>query len=132
MSLNASRNGRFEELALPVVAHAKNLGIIAMKVPGQEFLLGSGSGKASMDSLLRYSLSLPVTTAVVGMPQFGMLEQNTSLAKNFSPLSGEEINRLRLEELLLWNVATELSPRSSRAARNHLDHLVQDRSDGGC
>jgi len=96
MALNASRNGRFEELALPV-AHAKNLGIIAMKVTGQEFLLGSGSGKASMDSLLRYSLSLPVTTAVVGMPRLEMLEQNTSLAKNFSPLSGEEINHLRLD-----------------------------------
>jgi len=96
MALNASRNGRFEELALPV-AHAKNLGIIAMKVTGQEFLLGSGSGKASMDSLLRYSLSLPVTTAVVGMPRLEMLEQNTSLAKNFSPLLGEEINRLRLD-----------------------------------
>jgi aryl-alcohol dehydrogenase-like predicted oxidoreductase len=96
MALNASRNGRFEELALPV-AHAKNLGIIAMKVTGQEFLIGSGSGKASMDSLLRYSLSLPVTTAVVGMPRLEMLEQNTSLAKNFSPLSGEEINRLRLD-----------------------------------
>jgi len=96
MALNASRNGRFEELAIPL-AHAKNLGIIAMKVTGQEFLLGSGSGKASMDSLLRYSLSLPVTTAVVGMPRLEMLEQNTSLAKNFSPLSGEEINRLRLD-----------------------------------
>ena len=96
MALNASRNGRFEELALPA-ANAKNLGIIAMKVTGQEFLLGSGSGKTSVDSLLRYSLSLPVTTAVVGMPRLEMLEQNTTLARNFSPLSNEEINRLRLQ-----------------------------------
>jgi len=96
MALNASRNGRFEELALPA-ANTKNLGIIAMKVTGQEFLLGSGPGKTSMDSLLRYSLSLPVTTAVVGMPRLEMLEQNTTLARNFSPLSNEEINRLRLQ-----------------------------------
>ncbi|PYU76642.1 MAG: aldo/keto reductase [Acidobacteria bacterium] len=96
MALNASRNGRFEELALPA-AKAKNLGTIAMKVTGQEFLLGSASGKADIDSLLRYSLSLPVTTAVVGMPSLDMLEHNTTLARNFSPLSDDEINRLRLQ-----------------------------------
>jgi aryl-alcohol dehydrogenase-like predicted oxidoreductase len=45
MALNASRNGRFEELALPA-ARRKNLGVIAMKVAGQEFLLGSGPGSA--------------------------------------------------------------------------------------
>jgi aryl-alcohol dehydrogenase-like predicted oxidoreductase len=96
MALNASRNGRFEELALPA-ARAKNLGIIAMKVTGQEFLLGSASGKADIDSLLHYSLSLPVTTAVVGMPRLGMLEHNTTWAKNFSPLSDDQMNRLRLQ-----------------------------------
>ena len=84
MALNASRNGRFEELALPA-ANDKNLGIIAMKVTGQEFLLGSDPGKTTMDSLLRYSLSLPVTTAVGGMPCREMLEQNKTLARNFSP-----------------------------------------------
>ena len=47
MALNASRNGRFEELALPA-ANKKNLGIIAMKVTGQEFLVGEGAGKADM------------------------------------------------------------------------------------
>src|SRR2546429_6492393 len=54
--------------------NAKNLGIIAMKVTGQEFLLGNAAGKADIDSLLRYSMSLPVTTAVVGMPTLAMLE----------------------------------------------------------
>ena len=44
MALNASRNGRFEELALPA-ANAKNLGVIAMKVTGQEFLGGRRSGQ---------------------------------------------------------------------------------------
>src|SRR6516164_4779530 len=65
MALNASCNGRFEELALPA-ANAKNLGVIAMKITGQEFLVGEGAGKADMHALLRYSMSLPVTTAVVG------------------------------------------------------------------
>lgn len=114
MALNASRNGRFEELALPA-ANAKNLGIIAMKVTGQEFLLGSGPGKTSMDSLLRYSLSLPVTTAVVGMPRLEMLELNTTLARNFSPLSNDDLNRLRLQ----------LAP-----SRDGLEHRLSGHLDG--
>jgi predicted aldo/keto reductase-like oxidoreductase len=94
MALNASRNGRFEELALPA-ARKKNLGIIAMKVMGQEFLIGQDPGKADPASLLRYSMSLPVTTAVVGMPALGMLEKNVEVARNFSPLSEEDIERMR-------------------------------------
>jgi aryl-alcohol dehydrogenase-like predicted oxidoreductase len=94
MALNASRNGRFEELALPA-ANAKNLGVIAMKVTGQEFLVGDGAGKADMKSLLRYSMSLPVTTAVVGMPRPEMLAHNVESARSFSPLSDEEKERLR-------------------------------------
>jgi aryl-alcohol dehydrogenase-like predicted oxidoreductase len=94
MALNASRNGRFEELALPA-ANAKNLGVIAMKVTGQEFLLGKGAGKADMDSLLRYSMSLPVSSAVVGMPHPEMLAHNVETARNFSPLSDQEKERLR-------------------------------------
>jgi predicted aldo/keto reductase-like oxidoreductase len=94
MALNASRNGRFEELALPA-ANKKNLGVIAMKVTGQEFLVGDGAGKADMTSLLRYSMSLPVTTAVVGMPKPEMLAHNVEVARAFSPLSDEEKERLR-------------------------------------
>jgi predicted aldo/keto reductase-like oxidoreductase len=94
MALNASRNGRFEELALPA-ANTKNLGVIAMKVTGQEFLVGDGSGKADMNSLLRYSMSLPVTTAVVGMPRPEMLMHNVETTRNFSPLSDQEKEHLR-------------------------------------
>jgi predicted aldo/keto reductase-like oxidoreductase len=94
MALNASRNGRFEELALPA-ANAKNLGVIAMKVTGQEFLVGDGPGKADMNSLLRYSMSLPVTTAVVGMPRPEMLAHNVETARNFSTLNDQEKEHLR-------------------------------------
>jgi len=94
MALNASRNGRFEELAL-TAANAKNLGVIAMKVTGQEFLVGDGPGKAEMGSLLRYSMSLPVATAVVGMPRPEMLARNVATARNFSPLNDQEKESLR-------------------------------------
>jgi uncharacterized protein len=96
IALNAARNGRFEELALPE-ANKKKLGIIAMKVTGQEFLLGNGAGKTDIKSLLRYSMSLPVTTAVVGMPHLEMLEQNIEIAKTFSPLHGDQMENLRKE-----------------------------------
>jgi uncharacterized protein len=94
MALNASQNGRFEELALPA-ARAKNLGIIAMKITGQEFLLKNADGKSDIDSLLRYSLSLPVTAAVVGMPRKEMLDHNIEIARAFAPLSDSDMDRMR-------------------------------------
>jgi uncharacterized protein len=96
MALNASQNGRFEELALPA-ARAKNLGIIAMKITGQEFLLGSAAGKGEIDSLLRYSLSLPVSAAVVGMPRKEMLDHNLQLARSFTMMPEPDMERLRKE-----------------------------------
>ena len=112
MALNASRNGRFEELALPA-ANKKNLGVIAMKVTGQEFLLGAGAGKADINSLLRYSMSLPVTTAVVGMPQLEMLEHNVQAARSFSPFSEPEMERMR----------QEVSPSREGLEHNLIGHL---------
>ena len=94
MALNASQNGRFEELALPA-ARAKNLGVIAMKITGQEFLLGAAEGKGDIDSLLRYSLSLPVTTAVVGMPRKEMVEHNMETARRFTAFPEGDMDRLR-------------------------------------
>ncbi|MBZ5671825.1 MAG: aldo/keto reductase [Acidobacteriia bacterium] len=94
IALNPSGNGEFEETAL-VAAHRKNLGIIAMKAFGQEFLIGQEAGKADVDSLLRFAMTLPVAAAVVGMPKVEMLEHNVELARNFSPLSAAEMDRLR-------------------------------------
>jgi aryl-alcohol dehydrogenase-like predicted oxidoreductase len=94
MALNATRNGRFEELALPA-ANKKKLGVIAMKVTGQDFLEGTGEGKADIDSLLRYSMSLPVTTAVVGMPRVEYIEHNVEVARAFRPLDPVEVESLQ-------------------------------------
>ena len=68
-------------MALPV-ARAKKMGIIAMKIFGQEALVGA----APTEKLLYYSLSLPVTTAVVGMPKLEHLEEDVQLARAFKPL----------------------------------------------
>ncbi len=104
MALNAAMQGRstagqnlppvpgdsFEKVALPV-AKKKNLGVIAMKVTAQDGLLGSGQGKSAIEPLLRYSLSLPVAVAVVGMPQLDFIRRNTAIARSFEPMPPEEM-----------------------------------------
>ena len=94
MALNPSGNGEFEKTAL-VAANRKGLGVIAMKVYGQEFLIGQEAGKTDAGSLLRFAMSLPVTTAVAGMPKVEMLERNVEVARGFSPFSDTDMHRLR-------------------------------------
>ncbi len=94
MAMNPARANQFEELALPA-AKKKNLGVILMKVTAQEKLVGNGPGKAQIDALIRYALSLPVSTAVIGMPKPEFIEQNLALARSFKPLSPAEMNELR-------------------------------------
>lgn len=79
----------FEKLALPV-ATRKHLGVIAMKVFGQEQLLDA----APVDQLLTYALSLPVSLASVGMPRLEHIEHNANLACAFRPLSKRQREHL--------------------------------------
>ena len=81
--------GGFEELALPVAVR-KQMGIIAMKVFGQEQLIGS----APAEKLLAYSLSLPVSLASCGMPKPEFIEKNVEVAMNFEPMSADARRRL--------------------------------------
>lgn len=101
MALNAARIGNsgarpnsFEEVALPV-ALRKNMGVLAMKIFGQEKL----TGKAPIDQLIRYSLSLPVAACVLGMPRLEYIDANVAVAKSFTPMSSMERDALfrRLE-----------------------------------
>jgi len=96
MALNAAQRAQvknsppcFESIALPVAAK-KNMGIIAMKIFAQDAL----KGQAPAQKLIYYSLSLPVTAVVIGMPSLANLEENISLAKSFKPLPPEEMKGL--------------------------------------
>ena len=80
----------FEGLALPVAAR-KHMGVIAMKVFGQEQLIGA----ASVESLLTYALSLPVSLASVGMPRLEHIERNVVLARAFTPMPARERHQLQ-------------------------------------
>jgi predicted aldo/keto reductase-like oxidoreductase len=93
MAMNPARVARFEELALPA-ANRKNLGVILMKVTGQEKLMEDGGADAA--SLLRYAWSLPVSTVVCGMPKLDLLDANVAQARAFSsPMPPAEVERLR-------------------------------------
>jgi hypothetical protein len=48
-----------------------------------------------MEDLLRYALTLPVSTAVVGMPRAEFVSTNITLARAFVPLSGDEQEKVR-------------------------------------
>ena len=75
------------------MAVRKNLGIIAMKVTGQESLIGSGPGKSETGRLLRYALSLPVSLATCGMPKLDFIRENTETARNYEPMPAPEMKQ---------------------------------------
>lgn len=103
MALNAAKAGMaagvsaygevhpqsFETLALPV-ANRKQMGVIAMKIFAQDQI----AGKAPVKDLIRYSLSLPVTACVLGMPKLEFIEENLTVAKAFRAMSRDEMNRV--------------------------------------
>jgi predicted aldo/keto reductase-like oxidoreductase len=93
LAMNPARAARFEELALPA-ANSKNLGVILMKVTGQDRLMLDGGADAA--SLLRYAWSLPVSTVVCGMPKLEFLHANVASARAYAaPLPPAEMERLR-------------------------------------
>ena len=112
MAMNPARANQFEELAL-AAATKKDLGIVCMKVTAQEKLVGAGAGQTNMESLLRYALSLPVSTAVVGMPKRDFLDENIRLARVFSPLTPDEQDKLR----------HQVAPTQAAVATYFADHL---------
>jgi len=79
----------FEAMAMPV-ALKKKMGLTAMKIFGQDKLVG----KAAPEMLIRYSMSLPVAAATIGMPKLEHLDFALSVAKSFKPLSREEMKSL--------------------------------------
>lgn len=79
----------FEHLALPV-ARRKKMGVIAMKVFGQEQLLT----EASVENLLAYALSLPVSLASLGMPKIDHIRANVEMARHFTAMSRRDRRRL--------------------------------------
>jgi uncharacterized protein len=79
----------FQTLALPV-AIRKKMGVLAIKAFAQDALIG----QAPIEKLLYYTLTLPVTSAVVGMPKPEHIDDNIRLVKAFKRLPGAEMREL--------------------------------------
>lgn len=87
--INAARFNGNEDNLIPQ-AIKRDLGIIAIKIMGQNALIGNVTG----DDLLRYALTLPFTVANVGMDGFAPLESCVEVGKE-PLLSAAEADSIR-------------------------------------
>jgi hypothetical protein len=75
-------------------------------------LVGTGTGQAAMNDLIRYALSLPVSVAVMGMPKPEFIEANVASVKAFKPMSAAEMDKLR----------SQVAPQRARLERYFQHH----------
>lgn len=80
----------FEKAVLPVAVE-RGMGIQAMKVFGNAFLLRV----LNVEECLRYALSLPISCATVGCGSTGQLDDDVRIAQRFTPYSAAEMDAVR-------------------------------------
>lgn len=91
VALNAADkhyNSFIEEL-LPT-ALDKNIGIVGMKIPARDRIFSNG-GIITMKEAMSYTLSLPVSTIIVGIDNINELEENIKIAQEFTQLNESEM-----------------------------------------
>jgi len=116
LALNAADKHHFSfaQQLLPLAVE-KQMGIIGMKIPARGRILsawtpppiekqqhsweGSGAiakipGTLTMREAMYYTLSLPVSTVVIGCNSIAQLEENAQLAREFTPLSDGQMAAL--------------------------------------
>ena len=89
-------DGSFQSFEQQVVPEAQKLGVAVL---GMKSLGGSGemvtSGAITPEEGLRYAMSLPVATTISGIDSLAVLEQNLAIARDFKPMSDDEMAALR-------------------------------------
>jgi predicted aldo/keto reductase-like oxidoreductase len=106
LTLNAAdpHHLSFKERLLPLAVE-KEMAIIGMKIPSRGLLLdswtppedpearhhGSKPGTLNMSEAMRYVLSLPVSTVIVGCDDIAQLEENVQIARDFRPLNETQL-----------------------------------------
>src|ERR1700691_2662089 len=112
MAVNAAdpHHFSFSEQLLPLAVE-KQMGIIGMKVPARGRLLSSWTppplevqkhtwegmvlapnpGTIDMRQAMYYSLSLPVSTVIIGCDTVAQLEHNVQLAREFTPFNQQQM-----------------------------------------
>jgi predicted aldo/keto reductase-like oxidoreductase len=109
LALNAAdpHHLSFKEKLLPLAVE-KEMGIIGMKIPARGLILSSWQtpddpdsrfantvpGKLDMTEAMRYVLSLPVSTVIVGCDDIPQLEENVEIARSFNPMSEQQLAEL--------------------------------------
>jgi hypothetical protein len=108
MALNAAdpHHLSFQKELLPLAVE-KEMGIIGMKIPARGRILSSWtppppekqlrgpiatrSGTITMKEAMRYVLSLPVSTVIVGCDSPAQVEEDVQLARSFIPMSATQM-----------------------------------------
>lgn len=83
---------RFTDDIIPY-ALQHGIGLLAMKTTGQDGLMGRGG--VTGPELVRYAMSLPVASAIVGMSSLEVLESCASIARSLVPMTEEEMAAFR-------------------------------------
>ncbi|MFH0758258.1 MAG: aldo/keto reductase [Bacteroidota bacterium] len=91
MALNAADKhyNSFIEKLMPTAVE-KNMGIIGMKIPARDRIFDHG-GIITMKEAMSYTMSLPVSTIIVGIDKVAELEENMKIAQEFEPLTADEM-----------------------------------------
>ncbi len=109
LALNAAdpHHLSFKERLLPLAVE-KEMGIIGMKIPARGLILESWKtpddpdsrfgdsvpGTLNMTEAMRYVLSLPVSTVIVGCDDIPQLEENIEIARSFNPMNEQQLAEL--------------------------------------
>ena len=97
----------FKEKLLPLAVE-REMGIIGMKIPARGLILSSWKapddpesryantvpGTLDMKEAMRYVLSLPVSTVIVGCDSIQQLEENVEIARSFNPMNETQLAEL--------------------------------------
>lgn len=91
MALNAADKhyNSFIEKLIPTAVE-KNMGIIGMKIPARDRIFSHG-GIITMKEAMSYTMSLPISTIIVGIDKIPELEENIKIAQEFEPLTADEM-----------------------------------------
>jgi len=83
----------FEQKVLPELER-QSIAAIGMKSMGGSAAMVK-AGVLTAEEALRYAMSLPVATTVSGFLSSATLQQNLSVARNFQPMTADEMQSLR-------------------------------------
>jgi predicted aldo/keto reductase-like oxidoreductase len=83
----------FQKEVIPVCLK-KEIGVVGMKSLGGHGAVIINKTDLSADTCIQYALSQPISTLVLGMASMNELEENIRTARNFSPMSEDDKEKL--------------------------------------